>query len=45
MSKSDGHWFSHDNNTSLNPKIICLEAEYGFAGSGRYWRLLEIIHT
>lgn len=45
MSKSDGHWFSHDNNTATNPKIICLEAEYGFEGSGRFWRLLEIIHT
>ena len=45
MSKTDGKWFSHDNNTLADPKIVCLEAQYGFEGSGRFWRLMETIHT
>lgn len=45
MSKTDGKWFSHDNNTLSDPKIVCLEADYGFEGYGRFWRLMEIIHT
>jgi hypothetical protein len=45
MSKTDGKWFSHDNNTLSSPKIMCLEAQYGFEGSGRFWRLMETIHA
>jgi len=38
-------YFSHDYNTTLDPKIIALLSDYGAAGYGIYWRIVEMLHS
>ena len=38
-------YFSHDYNTTLDPKIIALLGDYGAIGYGIYWRIVEMLHS
>ncbi|PVD50806.1 hypothetical protein DC498_17695 [Terrimonas sp.] len=39
----DAFWFKHDSNASADPKMVALVAQYGMAGKGMYWTLIEIL--
>lgn len=41
----DSFYFPHDTNAREDPKISALIAEYGLAGYGLYWCLIEIMHA
>jgi len=41
--KKETYYFSHDSNASSDPKIVQLISIYGYAGYGRYWRLIEMM--
>jgi hypothetical protein len=43
MNKKESHWFSHDQDVMLDPKITLLMAEYDFAGYGRWWHMVELL--
>src|SRR4051812_33460722 len=43
--KKESHWFSHDSNASADPKLVALTSQYGMAGYGRWWRLLELLRA
>lgn len=38
-------YFSHDYNTTNDPKIIALLGDYGAVGYGIYWRIVELLHS
>lgn len=42
---TDAPWFRHDADASADPKLEALAMEYGFAGIGRWWNLVEFLRT
>ena len=44
MSK-DSYYFSHDSNAFNDPKIIRLRAEFGLAGYGFYFAIIELLRN
>jgi hypothetical protein len=44
MSK-DAYFFLHDYDTTGDPKIQTLLGEYGAAGYGIFWRIVEMLHS
>lgn len=39
----DAYYFRHDSNARHDPKMLILAKEYGMAGVGRFWCLIEIL--
>lgn len=39
----DAYYFSHDTNARNDEKILCLRADYGMAGYGAFWILIEMM--
>jgi len=39
----DAYYFSHDSNARTDPKILALISDYGMAGYGMWWVLVEIL--
>lgn len=39
----DAYYFSHDSNARTDPKILAMFSDYGVAGYGRWWILIEIL--
>lgn len=44
MAKKETYFFPHDYNPTNDPKIMALLGEYGGAGYGLYWRIIEMLH-
>lgn len=42
--KKDAYYFSHDSNASSDPKCSALIHDFGMAGYGLYWAIIEILH-
>lgn len=42
--KKDTYYFSHDYNTTNDPKVQALLGKYGAKGYGIYWRVVEMLH-
>lgn len=40
----DTYYFSHDYNPMSDPKMSALVGEFGAAGYGVFWRIIEILH-
>lgn len=40
----ESFYFPHDNNAHNDPKLMSLFMEFGLAGIGLYWILIEILH-
>ena len=38
------YYFSHDYNTTNDPKVICLLGDHGGLGYAIFWRIIEILH-
>lgn len=45
MPNINAFWFRHDNNARNDEKIAALRAEFGAAGYGVFFMLLEIMHA
>jgi len=43
--KKDVFWFNHDSNAHNDPKIVGLMQEWGYAGYGIYWILIECMRA
>ena len=43
--KKENNWFSHDQNAMRDSRITLLMSEYGFAGYGRWWHLVEMLRA
>lgn len=43
MAKKESQWFSHDCDAADDPKLVALIAQYGMAGYGQWWRLVETL--
>jgi uncharacterized protein YdaU (DUF1376 family) len=41
----DTFWFPHDFEPTSDPKIAALIGQYGAAGYGFYWRIVEMMHS
>lgn len=41
----DTYYFPHDYEPTSDPKIQALIGEYGAAGYGLYWRVVEMLHS
>ena len=39
----DAYWFKHDSNARHDPDIVLLLGEYGHAGYGIYWMIIETL--
>jgi hypothetical protein len=43
MAKKTAIYFTHDSNARRDPKIRALIVNWGFAGYGMFWALIEMI--
>lgn len=43
--KDNTYWFYHDYEPTSDPKIQALIGEYGGAGYGIFWRIIEMLHS
>lgn len=41
--KKDAYYFSHDSNARHDPKIGAVRSNYGWAGYGLYWAVIEVL--
>lgn len=41
----DKFYFSHDYEASNDPKVMAMVSEYGAAGYGLFWRIIEMLHA
>jgi len=39
--KKNAYYFSHDTNASRDEKILAMRADYGWAGYGLFWAIIE----
>lgn len=42
--KKDTFYFSHDYNTTNDPKMVAFIGKYGATGYGVFWRIVEMLH-
>jgi hypothetical protein len=44
-NKKEVKWFSHDHDAINDPRIILMMSKHGYAGYGRWWRVVEIMRN
>lgn len=45
MLKKETYYFPHDYTPTDDPKIMGMVSQYGAAGYGLYWRIVEMLHV